>query len=99
MTLKEIHDAGKATLALLHVDAPPCPGCKHWQPAIVTGGKGDFQTVRLCHAAEQYRDFSCFREDPSKIPEPSKGVPRRDCEHCGSPWKCAGCGVLLKDTQ
>jgi hypothetical protein len=48
----------------LPIDQPPCPWCKHFNPArkfyqSETGPK--FDGVQLCHAEEMHPDFSCFR--------------------------------------
>lgn len=51
---------------LLPVSAPPCPGCAYWHPVnrYVSYGMyfAKWDGIRLCHAQEMERDFSCFRE-------------------------------------
>ena len=44
----------------LTVPAPPCPDCAHWRPLIKLRDKGEFDGIRLCHAEEMFRDFTCF---------------------------------------
>jgi hypothetical protein len=46
--------------ARLPIAAPPCPGCKNWQPAQQFSPRGEYLGVRLCQAEEMAVDFSCF---------------------------------------
>lgn len=39
---------------------PPCLRCVHWGPVALTNTRGSFEGVRLCHAEEWFRDFSCY---------------------------------------
>jgi hypothetical protein len=57
-------------LGPIEVAGPPCLHCLHWRPrAIVRESELSlkdgtpfryFDGVRLCHAEEQWRDFSCY---------------------------------------
>ncbi len=58
---------------VVDVSAPPCVGCKHWNPQVIfrqtdTGQVRD--GIRLCHAEIQYYNFSCFNAyvDEDDIP-------------------------------
>lgn len=51
---------GKLPVAV-EVSGPPCLECKHWNPVAVSDRHGQFDGVRLCHAKEQFTDFSCYR--------------------------------------
>lgn len=42
-------------------DGPPCKHCQHWKPQFKYFPDGTSDGVRLCHAEQQYQDFSCFR--------------------------------------
>ena len=50
---------------MLNITAPPCPHCRYWKPQrkyMMLDTIGTiFDGVRLCQAADQYHDFSCFR--------------------------------------
>ena len=52
---------GKFPIAL-DVAGPPCSACRHWKPVALTDKNGNYDGVRLCHADEQFHDFSCFKE-------------------------------------
>ena len=56
---------------VLPIYAPPCPECKHWKPVRMYDG-ARYDGVRLCHAEDMLRDFSCFelKAEPAR-PEPS----------------------------
>jgi len=49
------------------VAGPPCVHCRHWRPCAnviessVQPGIRFYDGVTLCHADEQFRDFSCYR--------------------------------------
>ena len=51
----------------LPIAAPPCARCKFWSPVAVSNTNGQYDGVRLCHAQEQERDFSCFKYGPPII--------------------------------
>lgn len=60
----------KADQEVLPIPAPPCPSCRYWHPirnyVNLPSYFGQFDGVRLCHAQEMERDFSCFRDRPQK---------------------------------
>lgn len=53
----------KQEAEVLPILAPPCHYCKHWKPVRLYSGP-HYTGVRLCHALEQTRDFSCFSPKP-----------------------------------
>lgn len=57
----------KEDMEEIPVEGPPCLNCQHWKPRrryIQENGPlyGLFDGVVLCHAKDQERDFSCFKE-------------------------------------
>jgi hypothetical protein len=44
----------------LPIPEPPCKACANWKPVRVFE-HGVYAGVRLCHAPEMHRDFSCWR--------------------------------------
>lgn len=45
----------------LDISGPPCASCLYWRPVPTFTPGGEFDGVRLCHASEQQKDFSCYR--------------------------------------
>lgn len=43
------------------IEGPPCKDCAYWDPIIKYMGR-HFDGVICCHAGEQFRDFSCYKE-------------------------------------
>lgn len=57
-------DAPQATNNGNPISEPPCKVCKHWNPQVTfrNGPEGQIPDgVRLCHAQDMHRDFSCFK--------------------------------------
>ena len=57
-----------AILDKIKREGPPCLRCKYWFVSVRTWncrGKPAFDGLQLCHAPEQYDDFSCFRPKES----------------------------------
>ena len=46
----------------LDVTGPPCSDCAHWRPEAKFDTRWGLDGVRMCHAEEQHRDFSCFKD-------------------------------------
>lgn len=48
----------------ISIGVPPCVRCRYWRPVahgFTRDGHRVFSGVRLCHAEEQFNDFSCFK--------------------------------------
>lgn len=44
------------------ISEPPCKDCEFWKPSASYKADGTFDGLVLCHASEQYTDFSCFTQ-------------------------------------
>lgn len=48
----------------LPIAEPPCKYCEYWKPVNLFDAHGLVDGVRLCHAADMFRDFSCYLPKP-----------------------------------
>ncbi len=93
--------------AELPIAGPPCPDCRFWAPRhwVLDRNSGRRDSgkaigVICCHAAEQERDFSCFKARPEPAPPPFVVVPREPTEAMveafrRSPLTCPARGDLV----
>jgi hypothetical protein len=62
--LKGVQKAWNENVPLPVAQESPCGMCKHLWSGVRTDSRGRMEGLVLCHADNQYRDFSCFEEKP-----------------------------------
>jgi len=55
-------DKFSVSMAIKDIKDPPCRYCKFWKPERKLDDYGTviYANIVLCHAKEQFGDFSCF---------------------------------------
>lgn len=63
MAVKDAETPGPARIVDTDiVEAPPCPRCAFWRPAITVDALSHTAEFRACHCRSMCHDFSCFIE-------------------------------------
>jgi hypothetical protein len=52
---------GQQPISLADITEPPCKGCDHFKPRVITNEFGAPAQIRLCISPRIYADFSCFK--------------------------------------
>lgn len=58
----QIATRANRTILLSNIPGPPCAKCEFWRPEARFTSQWGYDGATLCHAKDQFKDFSCFQE-------------------------------------